>query len=60
MKRTKKKFRITKEDIYKGNRKANREASIEDGSYMSNPPKITHSKKEYKRIKKHKKRYEVD
>lgn len=57
---SKSKTKITKEEIYKLARQANRQASIEDGSYMMNPPRVEKSKKSYKRKEKHKKRYEVD
>ncbi len=53
-------FKISKEDLRSNERKANRKAVVESGHYMSNPPKIVPSEKEYKRKEKHKKRYDGD
>ena len=49
------KTKITKEDIYKMERSANRQAIIEAGHYGANPPKVEKSKKEYNRKQKHRK-----
>ena len=53
------KTKITQEDILKMHRKVNREESIKDGSYTSNPPRVEKSKKSYTRKEKNK-GYDVD